>query len=457
MSFPHEIFKAYDIRGVVDVSLTGELMELIGRAVATEAKNSGEETLIVGRDGRLSGPRLAEAFCAGALSTGCHVIDIGEVPTPVLYFATVELGTGTGVQITGSHNPPQYNGLKMMINGETLSGEAIQGLKRTVLDRNFRTGSGTCGHREILPRYLARLEKDITLDRPMKVVIDCGNGVAGALAPQVFRAIGCEVHELFCEVDGTFPNHHPDPSRAENLQDLINAVKRTQADFGMAFDGDGDRLGVVSKDGTIVWPDRQMVLFVRSILSRHCGSEIIFDVKCSQILSRVIRENGGVATMWKTGHSFIKKKLAETGAVFAGEMSGHFIFNDRWGGFDDGVYAGARLCELLSRSEGSPEAVFAALPDTVNTPELRLDMAEGEPHALVDRLVDHAAFDDARLTTIDGIRVDFDDGFGLIRASNTTPTLIMRFEASDPGQLERIQARFRAFVRSVQPDLALPF
>lgn len=457
MSFPHEIFKAYDIRGVVETTLTADIVEKIGKALGSEAIENGITQTVIGWDGRLTGPGLASALAKGFMSTGCDVIEIGQVPTPALYYATVELGTGTGVQVTGSHNPPEYNGLKMMIGGKTLSGEAIQKIKQRVLENDFVIGHGKHESREILTKYCQAIVDDVTISRPIKVVLDCGNGVAGAAAPGVFRELGCEVVELFCEVDGTFPNHHPDPSQLENLQDLIVAVEQHQADFGMAFDGDGDRLGIVAANGDVIWPDRQMVLFSKAILQTTPGAEIIFDVKCSQILPKIIRELGGKATMWKTGHSFIKAKLKETGAALAGEMSGHIFFNDRWGGFDDGIYAGARLCELLSQSDQTPSEIFSNIPDTINTPELRLEMNEGEHYELVEELVQSAQFDKAAVSTIDGVRVDFNDGFGLIRASNTTPTIIMRFEARSTEQLDAIQDQFRDLFRKVRPELALPF
>jgi len=457
MSFPHEIFKAYDIRGIVDRTLTNDLVEQIGRALGTEAQEQGVDTAVIGRDGRLSGPTLSASLAKGFLSTGCNVIEIGQVPTPALYFATKEFQTGTGVQVTGSHNPPDYNGLKMMINGTTLSGELIQKIKQRVIDRDFVSGEGRYEERQVLDTYCDRIVSDVSLAHPLKVVVDCGNGVGGAVAPSLFRRIGCEVTELFCEVDGTFPNHHPDPSQLENLEDLIREVKNTSADFGMAFDGDADRLGVVSADGSVIWADRQMILFSRSVLKQHPGAEIIFDVKCSQTLAEDIEAHGGRATMWKTGHSFIKSKLKETGAALAGEMSGHIFFNDRWGGFDDGLYAGARLCELLSTSAQSPQEVFASLPDTVNTPELRLEMDEGEHYKLMEELNRKANFKDGKVSQIDGLRVDFEDGFGLIRPSNTTPTLIMRFEASSQSGLEKIQKQFRDLLIATRGSLSLPF
>ena len=413
--------------------------------------------MVIGRDGRLSGPKFAKALADGILSTGVDVIDIGQVPTPVLYFATYELGTGSGVEITGSHNPPEYNGLKMMIDGVTLSGEQIQALKQRIIEGDFKTGKGERSELEMLDKYAKRIISDLTLERPMKVVIDCGNGVAGAIATEVFQGIGCEVTELFCEVDGNFPNHHPDPSQAENLQDLIKAVKQTDSEFGMAFDGDGDRLGVVTKEGNIIWPDRQMILFARDVLSRNPGAEIIYDVKCTRTLPEAIEQAGGKATMWKTGHSFIKAKLKETGAAMAGEMSGHIFFKERWYGFDDGIYAGARLCELLSKMQQTPDEVFNALPDTVNTPELRLEFEEGEHYKFIEKLQQNARFDDGVVQTMDGVRVDFKEGFGLVRASNTTPMLIMRFEANDEAMLKNIQEQFRAVLLKTDPTINLPF
>ena len=460
MNFPHQIFKAYDIRGIVATELTPAMSERIGRALGAEARQRGIGEFVVARDGRLSGPETADALARGLLRSGCDVIDIGMAPTPVLYFAAARRG-GTGVQVTASHNPPQYNGMKMMIGGVTLSEESIQGIKQRVIDGDFDgdfpAGSGQLRREEMLAAYQRAIVDDIRLARPLKVAIDCGNGVAGVIAPQVFRAIGCEVIELFCDVDGTFPNHHPDPSRLENLADLSASVVQNKADFGIAFDGDGDRLGVVSDDGSVVWPDRQMLLFAPSVLLEQPGAEIIFDVKCSRLLPRAIEAGGGIASICKTGHSFIKNKLKQSGAALAGEMSGHIFFNDRWGGFDDGIYAGARLCELLAADNRSPGEVFSALPNTVNTPELRMETEEGEQHALVAELVATARFDDATVCNIDGLRVDFEDGFGLVRASNTTPAVIMRFEADSRQRLEAIQSRFRQLLHSVRADLNLPF
>jgi len=457
MPLAEEIFKAYDIRGIVDESLTVETVTLIGRALGSIAQEAGVKSMVIGRDGRLSGPKFAEALANGMLSSGIDVIDIGRVPTPVLYFATYELGTGSGVEITGSHNPPEYNGLKMMIDGVTLSGEQIQVVKQRILDSDFKTGKGSLKHIEMLDKYAQRIISDINLARPMKVVIDCGNGVAGAIATDIFKGIGCEVTELFCEVDGTFPNHHPDPIQAENLVDLIKAVQDTNSEFGMAFDGDGDRLGIVTKEGDIIWPDRQMILFARDVLSRNPGAEVIFDVKCTRTLPTAIKAAGGKATMWKTGHSFIKSKLKESGAALAGEMSGHIFFKERWYGFDDGIYAGVRMCELLSRMEQAPSDIFSALPDTVNTPELRLEFEEGEHYKFIEKLQKNASFDSGTVHTMDGLRVDFDGGFGLVRASNTTPMLIMRFEADDEAMLKDIQEQFRAVLLKTDPAVQLPF
>ncbi|MDH3694392.1 MAG: phosphomannomutase/phosphoglucomutase [Gammaproteobacteria bacterium] len=452
-----EIFKAYDIRGIVDDSLTEQSVTAIGQAIGSEAVRREQDTIVVGRDGRLSGPALSAALSDGIRSAGCDVVDIGCVPTPVVYFATHHLGTGSGCAVTGSHNPPQYNGIKMMVAGETLSGDAIQSLRQRIEDNNFSDGNGEFKTEDVVDAYVQRITSDVKLEKPLRIVIDCGNGVAGGIAPRLFNEIGCEVHELFCEVDGNFPNHHPDPSQPENLQDVIAKVKKVGADVGLAFDGDGDRCGVVTPDGDIVWSDRVMSLFTQSILKQRPGAEFIYDVKCSQILPTTIRDAGGQATMWKTGHSLIKAKLKETGAAMAGEMSGHFFFNERWYGFDDGLYAGARLCELIAADSRSSREIFADIPNTVNTPELRLEMKEGEHHALIEKLVATASFPDGELSTIDGVRVDFDNGFGLARASNTTPTIILRFEADNQENLAKIQDRFRDLFEQTQPGLELPF
>jgi len=453
------IFKAYDIRGIVDKSLTVEAVRAIGAALGSEAVHGGVKKIAVGRDGRNSGPKLRDALIDGLRSTGTAVVDVGMVATPMLYFATHHLGTQSGVEITGSHNPPDYNGLKMVLAGDALYGDGLQKL-RSRIERGDLVRAAAPGPLEtadVAPAYLARITGDVKLARPMKIAVDCGNGVAGATAPALYRALGCEVVELFCEVDGSFPNHHPDPAHPENLQDLIRCLRETDAEIGLAFDGDGDRLGVVTKDGQIIYPDRQLMLFARGVLAEVPGAEIIFDVKCSRHVAAQIRAHGGKPTMWRTGHSLIKAKLKETGAPLAGEMSGHIFFKHRWYGFDDGLYAGARLLELLSR-ERDPSALLNALPDSSSTPELQLKTAEGENFTLVERLQREAKFDRAReVITIDGVRVEYADGFGLARPSNTTPVVVLRFEADNAAALARIQADFRRALLAVKPDAQLPF
>ncbi len=461
MNIPASIFKAYDIRGIVDETLTEPATRAIGLALGTLAQAAGVTEAVIGRDGRLSGPRLAQALSDGFRDAGISVIDIGMVPTPLVYYATFELGTGTGVAVTGSHNPPQYNGLKMVIAGDTLHGEAIQALRRSIEAGELRPvpTERRGGYRtmDLVPRYLERIVADVKLARPMHVAIDCGNGVAGAVAPALFRALGCTVSELFCEVDGHFPNHHPDPANPDNLQDLIRCLRDSDAEIGLAFDGDGDRLGVVTKGGNIIWPDRQLMLFARDVLARNPGAEIIHDVKCSRHVASYVRQHGGRPVMWRTGHSLIKAKLKESGAPLAGEMSGHMFFRERWYGFDDGLYTGARLLEILARSE-DPDRELDALPDSPSTPELHLPTAEGENFELVAKLQQAAVFEGAtEVITIDGVRVEYPDGFGLARASNTTPVVVIRFEADTPAALQRIQADFRRAIEAVRPDVELPF
>lgn len=457
MSFPHEIFKAYDIRGIVDKTLTTEITHGIGRAVGSAVRASGGQNIIIGRDGRFSGPKLAQALADGLRASGVDVVDIGLAPSPVVYFACHAMNIPSCIAITGSHNPPEYNGLKMVVDGVTLSAEAIQAIKQRIIGQDYETGEGSYQQREIIDDYIERIASDINPERKLKIVIDCGNGVAGATAPEVFRQIGCEVIDLFSDVDGAFPNHHPDPSQIENLQDLIAAVAQHEAELGLAFDGDGDRLGVVTSRGEIVWPDRQMILFARDILQRNPGSEIIYDVKCTRNLPAAIKRAGGKATMWRTGHSFMKSKLKESGAAIAGEMSGHIFFKERWYGFDDGVYAGARLIELLSRMPGTPQSIFDALPDSINTPELRMEFEEGEHYKFMQRLQDTATFENAEVSTIDGIRVDYADGFGLVRPSNTTPILVLRFEGNDQAALQRIQSDFTRVINQVDQNIEIPF
>jgi phosphomannomutase/phosphoglucomutase len=457
MTFPHAIFKAYDIRGIVDNTLTADIAYKIGQAVGSDVIANGGDSIVIGRDGRISGPMLTKVLSNGLRAAGVNVIDIGLAPSPVVYYSCYSKGIPSCIAITGSHNPPDYNGFKMVVDGVTLSAERIQVLKQRIIDEDFSHGEGSYVQEQVIDDYITRIVADIKLERKMKIVIDSGNGVAGATAPQLFRAIGCEVIDLFSEVDGTFPNHHPDPSQIENLQDLIAAVSEHDAELGLAFDGDGDRLGVVTKKGEVVWADRQMILFAQDVLSRDPGAEIIYDVKCSRNLPAAIEAAGGKATMWRTGHSFIKAKLKQTGAALAGEMSGHIFFKERWFGFDDGVYAGARLLELLSRRQESPQQIFDALPDSVNTPELRIDFDEGEHYVFMDKLKKVADFGDASVSKIDGLRVDYEDGFGLIRPSNTTPILVLRFEADSESAIARIQADFKAAIGLVDPDLATPF
>jgi phosphomannomutase/phosphoglucomutase len=452
-----EIFKAYDIRGIVDRTLTVEAVEAIGQAIGSEAQARGKRAVCIGRDGRLSGPTLSQALARGLQKSGVDVIDIGRVTTPILYFSAHHLGTGSGVMVTGSHNPPDYNGLKMMLAGETLSGDDIQRLRRRLETGDLKRGAGSIRSQDVGNAYLERVTGDIKLKRKMRIAVDCGNGIPGAFAPSLYRKLGCEVEELFCEVDGTFPNHHPDPSQPENLKDLIAALKKGNAEIGLAFDGDGDRLGVVTKAGKVIFPDRQLMLFAADVLKRNPGAEILFDVKCTRNLAPWIRKHGGRPTMWKTGHSLIKAKMKETGALLAGEMSGHIFFKERWYGFDDGLYAGARLLEFLS---GVPDigATLDELPDSVNTPELQIKLKEGENYALIEKLQKTARFPDAReVITIDGLRVEYADGFGLARSSNTTPVVVLRFEGDDQAALKRIQADFRRVLRDAAPTAQLPF
>ncbi|MGD8408445.1 MAG: phosphomannomutase/phosphoglucomutase [Thiohalophilus sp.] len=454
---PAEIFKAYDIRGIVGRTLTPQHMLLIGQALGSEARSRGLSKIAFARDGRKSGPELGGALVQGLQSTGLEVVDVGMVPTPVLYYAAYEMAEGSGVMLTGSHNPPDYNGVKMVLGGETLSGDAIQGLRQRIEKKDFTQGQGSYATHKVINDYTNRILSDVKLARPLKVVIDCGNGVAGAVAPALFRGLGVELIDIYSEVDGNFPNHHPDPSQPENLSDVIELVRAQNADLGIAFDGDGDRIGVVSSDGSIIWPDRLMMLYAADILTRNHGAQIIYDIKCSSNLTKVIWEKGGEPIMWKTGHSLIKAKMKQSGALLAGEMSGHIFFQERWYGFDDALYAAARLLEILAKDKRKPREVFNALPDAINTPELRIDLAEGEQHQVMEELMSRADFENANVIMIDGVRADFEDGWGLVRASNTTPSLILRFEAKDKEALKRIQQQFRELLKSVKPDMALPF
>ena len=454
-----EIFKAYDIRGIVRTTLTAETVRQIGQALGSEAVVRGVKAIVIGRDGRLSGPELARALAKGITSSGVDVIDIGRVPTPMTYFAAHELGTDSCVSVTGSHNPPEYNGLKMVLGGQTLYGDMIQDLRRRIAENDFRTGRGVVHHASVRQAYIDRIVGDVKLSRPMKIVVDCGNGVAGSVAPDLLRRMGCRVKELFCDVNGNFPNHHPDPSKPENLVDLQRAVRETGAELGLAFDGDGDRLGVVTRDGEIIFPDRQLMLFAADVLSRNPGAEIIYDVKCSRWVAESIRHQGGRPLMWNTGHALIKTKLKETGAPLAGEMSGHMFFKERWFGFDDALYTAARLLEIVSRWDDS-NWPLKHLPNAISTPELNIKMKEGEPHALVAKLRQggRKLLPGAReLITIDGVRAEYADGFGLARASNTTPVVVLRFEADNQAALTRIQNEFRSALNAVWPGIRTDF
>ena len=464
LKIPREIFKAYDIRGIVGKTLTPTIVEAIGHALGSEAKQRAQNEICIGYDGRLSGPELTDALSTGIRKAGVNVVNLGMVATPMVYFAAHHLGNDCGVMVTGSHNPPDYNGLKMVLAGETLSNENIQRLRHRIEYKLLTYGDGIERSYDIAPHYIAKIKADINLARPLQITVDCGNGVAGAFAKTLYNAIGCHVEELFCDVNGHFPNHHPDPSVPENLTDLIEALKNTRSELGLAFDGDGDRLGVVTKEGNIIYPDRQLLLFAQDVLSRNAGATIIFDVKSTRNLSPWIQEHGGKPLMWKTGHSLIKAKIKETNAALAGEMSGHVFFNDndihgqkRWYGFDDGLYAGARLLEILSQFS-NPSEILNNLPDSVSTPEQHIQMQEGEPHKLIAELQKTAKFADAvDVITIDGLRVEYEDGFGLMRPSNTTPVIVLRFEANNEEALKRIQAQFRDVIWGAAPNVALPF
>ncbi|UVE19819.1 phosphomannomutase/phosphoglucomutase [Pseudomonas sp. LS44] len=454
---PASIFRAYDIRGVVGETLTRETAYWVGRAVGAESLAQGEPNVSVGRDGRLSGPELVQALIQGLVEAGCEVSDIGMVPTPVLYYAANVLAGKSGVMLTGSHNPPDYNGFKIMIAGDTLANEQIQALRQRIDNNDLPSGQGSVEQVEILDRYFKQIRDDIALAKPLKVVVDCGNGAAGVIAPQLIEALGCTVIPLFCEVDGNFPNHHPDPGKPENLVDLIAKVKEEKADLGLAFDGDGDRVGVVTNTGTIIYPDRLMMLFAKDVVSRNPGADVIFDVKCTRRLGALISGYGGRPVMWKTGHSLIKKKMKENGALLAGEMSGHIFFKERWFGFDDGIYSAARLLEILSLDKRDAEHVFSAFPVDVSTPEINIQVTEESKFSLIDALQSGGQWGEGSITTLDGVRVDYPKGWGLVRASNTTPVLVLRFEGDTAEELERIQAIFRAQLNLVAPDLTLPF
>ncbi|NBA94415.1 phosphomannomutase/phosphoglucomutase [Pseudomonas sp. R5(2019)] len=451
------IFRAYDIRGIVGKTLHADDAYWIGRAIGAQSLAEGEPNVSVGRDGRLSGPELVQRLIEGIRDAGCQVSDVGLVPTPALYYAANVLAGKSGVMLTGSHNPSDYNGFKIVIAGDTLANEQIQALYNRIAENHLPTGEGSVEKVEILDRYHTHIRNDIKLARKLKVVVDCGNGAAGVIAPQLIEALGCEVIPLFCDVDGNFPNHHPDPGKPENLEDLIAKVKETNADLGLAFDGDGDRVGVVTNTGSIVYPDRLLMLFAKDVVARNPGAEIIYDVKCTRGLKALIESYGGRSLMWKTGHSLIKKKMKQSGALLAGEMSGHIFFKERWFGFDDGIYSAARLLEILAKSKVSAEELFAAFPNDISTPEINIDVTDETKFSIIDALQRDAQWGEASLTTIDGVRVDYPNGWGLVRASNTTPVLVLRFEADNKAELVRIQDVFHAQLKRVAPDLQLPF
>ena len=456
-NIPASIFRAYDIRGVVGDTLNNETAYWIGRAIGSESLAQGEPNVSVGRDGRLSGPELIQQLIQGLVDSGCSVSDVGMVPTPVLYYAANILAGKSGVMLTGSHNPSDYNGFKIVIAGDTLANEQIQKLRQRIETGDLSEGVGQAEQVDVLESYFKRIRDDVAMARPLKVVVDCGNGVAGVIAPQLIEALGCQVVPLFCEVDGHFPNHHPDPGKLENLEDLIAKVKAEKADLGLAFDGDGDRVGVVTNTGTVVYPDRLLMLFAKDVVARNPGADIIFDVKCTRRLTPLISGYGGRPVMWKTGHSLIKKKMRETGALLAGEMSGHIFFKERWYGFDDGIYSAVRLLEILSQDKRSVEQVFSAFPDDISTPEINIQVTEESKFTIIEALQRDAHWGEANITSLDGVRVDYPKGWGLVRASNTTPVLVLRFEAETEEELKRIQEVFRAQLYTVAPDLTLPF
>ncbi|AEC20672.1 hypothetical protein PT7_2132 [Pusillimonas sp. T7-7] len=458
-NLPKDVFKAYDIRGTVPEQLNADFARLLGLALAQQARAEGVNTLVVGYDGRLSSPELSQALQQGLTQGGINTLDLGMVPTPVVYFAAYTQHTGSGVAITGSHNPSNYNGFKIMMAGRTLHGSDIQKLAQIMAQPESLDGiqPGNSTPLDLLDAYVKEISGTVLPARPMKIAIDCGNGVGGVVASALYQAMGCTVDELYCQVDGSFPNHHPDPADPANLQDLIRHVQESDCELGLAFDGDADRLGVVTKSGEIIWPDRQLILFARDVLQRQPGAPIIFDVKCSRHVARAIKQAGGKPQMSQTGHSLIKAKLAETGAPLAGEMSGHVFFKERWYGFDDGLYAGARLLEILSAYE-DPSAELESLPKDISTPEIKLEMSEGQPHALVARLQKEGKFPSATsISTIDGVRAEYADGFGLARASNTTPVIVLRFEGDTEQDIERIKEEFRRALLALEPGISLPF
>lgn len=453
--FDSDVFRAYDIRGIVGIALTDALVWHLGRAFAAQAQLQQIKTVVVAADGRLSSPHFKILLSKGLMAGGCDVLDIGFVPTPTLYFAAHQQVDKTGIMITGSHNPADYNGFKMMLAGHTLSGDDIQALRVRIAKQDYTEGNGSLKEKDFSETYLTQITDDVALQRPLKVVVDCGNGIPGNLAPELIQRLGCEVIPLFCDVDGTFPNHHPDPGKLKNLQDVIRAVAEHQADIGLAFDGDGDRVGVVTNQGYVVYPDRVMMLFAEDVLSRNPNAEILYDVKCSRLLPKVIEAAGGKATMWKTGHSLIKQQMKACGALLAGEMSGHIFFKERWFGFDDGLYSAARLLEILSTRSASADEIFKAYPEDISTPEINIEVRDDNKFIIVDAL-QKLSFEGGQTSHIDGVRVDYPDGWGLIRASNTTPVLVLRFEAETQPALERIRDAFQQRLHQVVPDLMIP-
>lgn len=456
MQIDQNIFRAYDIRGVVETALTPETVEQIGQALGSLYPLS--QTVVVGRDGRLSSSVLADRLSQGLQASGRDVVDIGEVPTPVLYYATHKLDTGAGIMVTGSHNPPEYNGLKMVMDGKTLYGDAIQAIYQCLIEDELEDATGSFRQENLLDNYIERICDDVSLSRPLRIGVDCGNGVAGPSALKLFNKLGCEVTALYCEIDGNFPNHHPNPSELKNLEELIQCVQQNHLDLGLAFDGDGDRVGVIDDEGAVLWADRQMMLYSRDVLSRNPGAKVIFDVKSSRNLRTVIEQAGGEPIMWKTGHSFIKNKMAETGALLAGEMSGHIFFKERWYGFDDALYSAARLLEIITKQDSSSSELFAALPNPVSTPEINVHLKQdGAQHSFMQKFSKQVQLPGAEITTIDGIRADYAHGWGLVRASNTTPALVIRFEAENADVIEQIKDSFRGQMLKVDASLELPF